>query len=110
MSEERRVHARISVNGEFAEIDGLLSEYVANISRGGMFLRADAELPLGTRVRLSFSVLLDDIETIEGIGEVVHNKKGTQAGLGIRFVELSDESRDIVERVVQAQEKASENA
>lgn len=98
MSNDRRSALRVQVNGEFAFIDGLLSEYVANLSRGGVFLRCSESLPLGTIVDLNFSVLLDDIATIRGRGVVVHQGQGGVAGLGIRFLELTPESLALIDR------------
>ena len=100
MGEDKRVHRRVIVNEEFGVIDGLMSEYVANISHGGIFLRCDAVLPIGTRVQLKFTVLLDDIETIEGIGEVAHHTAEGEAGLGIKFVELTDRSRQHIDELL----------
>jgi uncharacterized protein (TIGR02266 family) len=97
--DERRFDPRITVNVEFAEVDGHLTEYVANLSKGGIFLRCDAELPIGTRVKLQFTVLLDDIESIEGVGEVVHLKSDGVPGLGIRFIQLTEHSRLLVDRI-----------
>ena len=99
MSDDRRSDIRLQVNNEFALVDGLLSEYVANLSRGGVFLRCTETLPLGTEVNLRFSILLDDIETIQGKGVVVHQSQGGVAGLGIRFAELTAESRALVDRL-----------
>jgi len=87
------------VNDEFAAIEGMLFEYVYNLSRGGIFLRCDDELPLGTQVQLLFTILLDDLATIEGVGRVVHHGQGGLKGLGIEFVTLTPESRAIVDSV-----------
>lgn len=101
---ERRQSSRIMVNDEFAELDGMLSEYVANISRGGIFLRCDVSLPSGTEVALNFTVLLDDMESIEGSGVVVRTGEHPNPGLGIEFVELTDRSREVVEAICRRQE------
>ncbi len=100
MSEDdRRKAVRIQVNDEFAVVDGLLTEYVANLSRGGLFLRCDQSLPEGTEVELNFSVLLDDVERIKGRGVVVHMGHGGASGLGIRFTSLTPESQALLRRV-----------
>lgn len=97
MSDERRNQVRVSVNEEFSSIDGFLSEYVSNLSRGGIFLRCEEVLPLGTEVDLHFTILVEDMETIQGRGEVVHHGHGGPPGLGIRFLELSPSSQAIIE-------------
>ncbi len=94
---ERRGGMRVLVNEEFASIDVEMTEYVSNISRGGIFLRCNAKLPVGTEVDLRFTVLIDNMETIEGRGQVVHHGHGELEGLGIRFLELTQPSRAIIE-------------
>jgi hypothetical protein len=59
--EERRV-----VNREFASVEEFILEYVTNISRSGAFIRSTGPLPVGRRVSLRFSVVMDELEIIEG--------------------------------------------
>ena len=61
-------------------------ERVTNISRTGVFVRSKTPLPVGTQVNLRFTVIMDDIETIEGVGEITaamtrldHVTQGTAA-------------------------------
>lgn len=100
---DRRIETRQTVNREFTSVDEFISEYVTNISRSGVFIRSDDPLPIGTRVQLKFTVILDDLETIEGVGEVVRvvNKgPGVEAGMGVVFVSLTAYSRQLVERIL----------
>jgi uncharacterized protein (TIGR02266 family) len=90
---------RHTVNHEFASIDEFIAEYVTNISRTGVFIRSRQPLPVGTKVNLRFTVILDDPETIEGIGEVVRVSDDPQ-GMGVVFVNLTSVSQAIVERLV----------
>jgi hypothetical protein len=87
---------RVSINHEFASIDELVSEYVTNISRSGVFIRSENPLPIGTLVNLCFSVILDDLETVSGVGKVVRVSEEPR-GMGIVFVELDTVSEKIVE-------------
>lgn len=87
---------RVSINHEFASIDELVSEYVTNISRSGVFIRSENPLPIGTLVNLCFSVILDDLETVSGVGKVVRVSQEPR-GMGIVFVELDTISEKIVE-------------
>ncbi len=100
MSDDKRQTIRVEVNDEFASIDVHLSEYVSNVSEGGIFLRCDETLPLGTEVDLRFTILNEDFETIEGKGKVVHHGHGGPNGLGIAFTWLSDASREAIERLM----------
>jgi uncharacterized protein (TIGR02266 family) len=100
---DRRADVRRAVNREFASVEEFVSEYVVNISRSGIFIRSDDPLPVGTKVALKFTVILDELETIEGVGEVVRvvaPGPGVLAGMGIVFVELSTYSRALVERIL----------
>jgi hypothetical protein len=52
-------------------------------------------------VNLRFTVIHDDLETIEGLGEVVRTvDRGRNKGMGVVFVELSEVSRALIERIL----------
>lgn len=98
---ERRISARKTINHEFASVDEFINEYVTNISRSGVFIRSHEPLPIGTRVNLRFTVIQDELETIEGIGEVVRViDRGRNKGMGVVFVELSQVSKELIERIL----------
>ncbi|RMH39222.1 MAG: hypothetical protein D6689_17265 [Deltaproteobacteria bacterium] len=90
---------RATVNHEFRSIDEFITEYVMNLSRSGVFIRSKDPLPVGTKVDLKFTVILDDPETIEGVGEVVRVSDDPK-GMGVVFTELTDVSRTLIERVL----------
>lgn len=94
-----RRDARRTVNHEFASIDEFIAEYVTNISRSGVFIRSRSPLPVGTTVNLRFTVIVDDPETIEGVGEVVRVSEDPR-GMGVVFVSLSSVSQAVVERLM----------
>ena len=103
MTVERRIETRQTVNLEFASVDEFIAEYVSNISRSGVFIKSESPLPVGTKVTLKFTVITDDLETIEGVGEVVRTIEkapGIQAGMGVVFVSLSGYSRQLIERIL----------
>ena len=98
----RRQDPRVAVNREFRSVEEFVSEYVSNISRSGVFIRTDEPLPVGTRVQLKFTLLLENIETIEGEGEVVRvvlAQKGEKPGMGVVFTHVTAASRDMIERL-----------
>jgi uncharacterized protein (TIGR02266 family) len=98
----KRQHLRVSVNQEFDAIEEYIAEYVSNISQGGVFIRSKNPLPLGTRVTLRFSVILDDMEIIEGEGEVVRvDRTPGQMGMGVAFTRLTAESKRVVDELIQ---------
>lgn len=89
---------RITINKEFASAEDFIDQYVCNISASGVFVRCDEEVPVGTHVDLNFTILLEEIETIKGIGEVVRIST-TPAGLGIEFRSLSEDSMALIEMI-----------
>lgn len=97
MSETKRAEERITINKEFESFDAFIQEYVTNISRTGVFIRAQSPLPVGTQVNLHFTVIMDDMETIEGVGEVVRVEKD---GMGVVFRELSAYSKGLIDKLL----------
>lgn len=99
MREKRARARRVDVNLEFDSLEHMLSEYLTNLSRSGAFIRTNEPWPVGTRLRLRFTVLADDPEILEGVAEVVRVNERPR-GMGVEFVELSEPSRRIIERVL----------
>lgn len=100
---QRRSEERMAVNREFRSIEEFISEYVSDISRSGVFIRTDDPLPVGTKVDLKFTVIVDDFETIEGIGEVVRvvlPSESEQCGMGVVFTELASYSQGLIDRLL----------
>jgi uncharacterized protein (TIGR02266 family) len=100
---ERRHEVRRTINHDFKSVDEFIAEYVTNISRSGVFIKSEDPLPIGTHVNLRFSVILDELEIIEGVGEVVrvvHEGQGEETGMGVVFVELNQVSRELIERIL----------
>jgi uncharacterized protein (TIGR02266 family) len=90
---------RITINKEFESYDAFINEYVTNISRTGVFVRSKSPLAVGTKVNLTFTVIMDDIETIEGIGEVVRVHEDPP-GMGVVFTELSSYSKGLIDKLL----------
>jgi hypothetical protein len=100
MSEDnKREGERVTINKEFESFDAFIQEYVTNISRTGVFIKSLTPLAIGTRVNLRFTVIMDDIETIEGVGEVVRTEKDPP-GMGVVFRELSGYSKGLIEKLL----------
>jgi Tfp pilus assembly protein PilZ len=96
---DKRAGERVTINKEFESFDAFIQEYVTNISRTGVFIKSQTPLPIGTRVNLRFTVIMDDIETIEGVGEVVRVETDPP-GMGVVFRELSAYSKDLIEKLL----------
>src|ERR1700710_2518601 len=102
--DSRRVPLETRVQLKFDRFDGFISEYSSNLSPGGIFLRTRAPQPLGTVLDFAFR-LGDGFELIRGRGEVVWARmedEGTTrpAGMGLRFLELSEGSKELIYRIV----------
>ena len=100
---DRRLGVRRDVNREFTSVEEFILEYVSNVSRTGVFIRTDDPLAIGTKVNLRFTVIMDELETIEGQGEVVRvvkQGKDEPAGMGVVFTELNNYSKKLIERIM----------
>lgn len=95
---ERR-DSRVTINKEFESFDAFIQEYVTNISRTGAFIKSKTPLPIGTKVNLRFTVIMDDMETVEGVGEVVR-VEDNPPGMGVVFREISAYSKGIIDKLL----------
>jgi uncharacterized protein (TIGR02266 family) len=94
-----RQEPRLTINKEFDSFEQFIQEYVTNISQSGVFIRTKTPLPIGTQVDLHFSVIMDGIETIEGVGEVVR-VSDDPPGMGVVFRELSNYSQNLIGKLL----------
>jgi uncharacterized protein (TIGR02266 family) len=90
---------RVTLNKEFESFDAFFAEYVSNVSRSGVFIRSPSPLPIGTKVNLRFTVVMDDVEVVEGVGEVVR-VHDDPSGMGVVFTQLESTSRAVIERLL----------
>jgi uncharacterized protein (TIGR02266 family) len=90
---------RVEINREFASVEAFINEYVSNISRSGVFIRSKDPLPVGTKVNLKFTVLMDEIETVEGVGEVVRVSERPR-GMGVVFINLTEHSQGLLGKLL----------
>lgn len=98
MSESRK-NERVTINKEFDSFDQFIKEYVTNISETGVFIKTSDPLPIGTKVDLRFTVIMEDIETIEGVGEVVR-VEADPPGMGVVFKELGTYSEKLIRKLL----------
>jgi molecular chaperone DnaK len=102
--DSRRVPLETRVQFKFDRFSGFLSDFSANISPGGMFIRTRAPQPPGTVLEFEFR-LGDGFELIRGRGEVVWVRPEDEGptrpgGMGLRFLELSQGSKELIYRIV----------
>lgn len=85
---ERRRAERIRINAEFATMPS--ATYISDLSEYGVFVHTPSPAPLGSNLKLRFTVLLDDPVIVEGEGRVVRQQR-EPSGMGIEFTDLSPE-------------------
>lgn len=97
---ERRRGERVPINAEFAKLSAETT-YVTDLSEHGVFVHTQELLPIGSKIELRFTVLLDDPVVIQGLGAVVRYQENPP-GMGIEFGPLSPEMvlriHDVVSR------------
>jgi uncharacterized protein (TIGR02266 family) len=91
--------ARVRINEEFATVEAFINEYVTDLSSTGVFIRSKDPLPVGTRVNLKFSVILDELYVIECAGEVVRTSD-RPLGMGVAFRAVSPEAQKLIGRAI----------
>lgn len=102
--DSRRVPLETRVQFKFDRFSGFISEYSANISPGGMFIRTRAPQAQGTVMDVEFR-LGDGFELIKARAEVVWVRTEDEgamrpAGMGLRFQELGPGSKELIYRIV----------
>jgi hypothetical protein len=97
--ETGRKEERLTINKEFDSFDQFIQEYVTNISRTGAFIKTSTPLPIGSEVTLRFTVVMDDVEVIEGLGEVVRIETDPP-GMGVVFKQLSKYSEKLIQKLL----------
>ena len=106
---ERRRHPRaplsLLVQYRFNSFEDFLSEYSADISAGGMFIRTEEVREEGSLVHLQFW-LEDGTRLIEGTGRVARvippGDPSHEPGMGVEFVQLDVESTELIHQIVAA--------
>ena len=88
----------------YRTVDGFITDWATNISRGGIFINTRNPMPVGTTVRLIIS-LPDTAVPFELHGKVMRvnefdNPSNQVPGMGIEFLDVDDEKRARIERFV----------
>lgn len=97
---DRRFDVKIKV--DYSTKGMFVSNYVTNLSKGGVFIQTEDPLPLQSRIHLTFTLPEFNV-TIKAKGKVAWTydiKKGTSAiipGMGIKFTDLSAEHKALIE-------------
>ncbi len=89
----------------YRTVDGFITDWAVNISKGGLFINTRNPLAVGTTVRLIIS-LPDTAFPFDLTGRVMRvnefdNPSNQVPGMGIEFVDVDDEKRARIERFVE---------
>ncbi len=88
----------------YRSVDGFITDWAVNISRGGMFINSRKPLPVGTVVKLIVS-LPDAAFPFDLQGKVIRvhepgNADAQAPGMGIEFVDVDEDKKSRLERFV----------
>ncbi len=103
MSDDKRRSPRVSYACE-VECTGVgmglspLNPRISDLSATGAFIDCMTHIPQGSQVKLKFGL---GGRTINATAEVAHSMP--QFGMGVRFLEMSDEDRRAIEEFVAKQ-------
>ncbi|MHB1846040.1 MAG: TIGR02266 family protein [Deltaproteobacteria bacterium] len=103
----QRLHHEILV--AYRTVDGFITDWAVNISKGGLFVNTRSPLPVGSRVRLIVS-LPDAAFPFDLQGKVswvneFDNASNLVPGMGIEFVDIDDEKKTRIAGFVEKLEK-----
>ncbi len=100
--QERRASYRVDLELWFEEVaeGAAYLRCAANVGEGGVYFDHAVPHPVGTTLRLSFS-LPDDPRPIAARGEVVSNAPAT-GGEGIKFITFEDDGEQRLTRFIEA--------
>ena len=89
----------------YRTVDGFITDWAVNISRGGIFINTRNPLAIGTTVRLIIS-LPDAAFPFDLTGRVIRvsefdNPSNQVPGMGIEFVDVDEDKRSRIERFVE---------
>ncbi|MBI5482517.1 MAG: TIGR02266 family protein [Deltaproteobacteria bacterium] len=110
---DRRAHPRapVELKVEYRKRDSFLADYTKNISKGGMFVRTDYPLDVGTELlfRMSVPSLPEPLSLRGQVTWVVREGEppppgvdpNQEPGMGIRFIFADEAERSAVESRVE---------
>jgi len=89
----------------YRTVDGFITDWATNLSRGGMFINSRNPLPVGTTVRIILQLPGAPVP-FDLRGRVIRvqefdNPTNQVPGMGVEFVDVTDELRDRIQRFVE---------
>jgi len=102
---DRRAPVSLKVRFKSATVDEFIEHYCKDVSKGGIFIKSSQPMVIGTLLKFQFQ-LKDESSLIKGVGRVVWVRSPEDAvadqpaGMGIKFIKMDNESRAMVDRIV----------
>ncbi|HTN52208.1 MAG TPA: TIGR02266 family protein, partial [Anaeromyxobacter sp.] len=103
---DARVDVQLRVRLAYGSLDDFVERHAVNVSRGGIFVQTLDPKPVGTEVSLDITLDSGD-QVIRGKGVVrwtappsAPGEPVRAPGMGIKFTELSRESRALIDLMV----------
>ncbi len=102
MADREHVRMPYSVQVEFRTPSSFLVAYSVNLSRGGLFLETDADIPTGAAVTVDFDIPTAGQISLNG---TVSWRRGTESpdgppGIGVEFVDVAPQLGAVIDRLV----------
>ena len=91
-----------TVQVEFRTASSFLVAYSINLSRGGLFLETDAEVPTGAAMTLDFSVPNVGVTSVNGIvawRRALDDTASGPPGIGIEFQDITPQLGALIDRL-----------
>jgi uncharacterized protein (TIGR02266 family) len=91
-----------TVQVEFRTASSFLVAYSINLSRGGLFLETDAEVPTGAAMTLDFSVPNAGVTSVNGIvawRRALDDAASGPPGIGIEFQDITPQLGALIDRL-----------
>lgn len=98
---ERRRGARMPVELWVQDVTdgGVVYRRAGNVSRGGLYLDQTIPLPVGSRIKLRFS-LPDDPVVGTVVGQIVSINASAKLGMGVKFLTIDQDFQHRIESFI----------
>ena len=99
---ERRKSARMPVEMWVEDLTdgGVVHRRAGNLSKGGLYLDQTIPLPIGSKVKLRFT-LPEDTLTVTVTGQIVSINSRDRLGMGVKFVDLEPPVQERIDTFIE---------
>lgn len=97
----------MTVRYKSATLDEFIEHHSHDVSRGGMYIKTPQPFPPGTLLKFEVKIAADQ-KVMQGVGRVVWRRESDDAsadhpaGMGVKFIKLDTESKDVIDQLVTA--------